>query len=377
MAAASGLGDIEGLLPKAVQVSRMQLNDGDVLIAAPGFEDRTLAICNSIQATQGASAILLEYLPSNPENQFSDVAEQLAQAGVQNQSSLTYDRFNPADFEQRLHEELAKSCRGLVLVDISTMSKLAIILVLKSLAELPVRVVIFYSEAKAYGPNEQEFEDAKTQDEVHRPSLQIFSGIHGIVRVDSLASVAMQGQPTAAMAFMSFNDALTQSLLNTVYPARLFLINGRPPIHSWREHATAWIHDQVRLEWPNDNPISPDGSGLPVRSVSTLDYRETVVELLELYWRLSTTHRMLLAPAGSKFQAVGCFIVKTLHPDIHIEYPSPQGYLNVYSKGIGRCWQLELGIIRGLINRLAAAERDMFLQVNEGTPGVTKEATNS
>ena len=376
MVATSSLKDIEGLLPETAQVSRIQLTDGDVLITAPGFEDRTLAVCNCIRATRGASAILLEYLPSTAENRFADVAEELARTGVQNQSSLTYDRFDPADFEQRLHGELVTSCRGLALVDISTMSKLAVILVLKSLAELPVRVVIFYAEAETYGPNEQEFDVAKTRDEVHRPSLQIFSGIHGIVRVDSLASVAMQGQPTAAIAFMSFNDALTQSLLNTVYPARLFLINGRPPIHSWREHATAWIHDQVRLEWPNDNPIGPDGSELPVRSVSTLDYRETVVELLELYWRLSTSHRILLAPAGSKFQAVGCFIVKALHPDIHIEYPSPQGFLKVYSMGIGRCWQLELGTIRGLINRLAAVERTTFLQIDEGSSGLTNEATD-
>ena len=38
-----------------------------------------------------------------------------------------------------------------------------------------------------------------------------------------------QGQPTAALAFMSFNDALTQVVLNTVDPARLFLINCKPP----------------------------------------------------------------------------------------------------------------------------------------------------
>ena len=93
-----------------------------------------------------------------------------------------------------------------------------------------------------------EFSAAKERNDVHQPSLQIFSGIHGVVRVDSLASVAMQGQPTAALVFMSFNDALTQSLLNTVYPTRLFLINGKPPVHSWRENAMAWIHDHVRRE---------------------------------------------------------------------------------------------------------------------------------
>ena len=373
---ASSLKDIEGLLPKTTPVSQIQLNDGDVLIAAPGFEDRTLAICSRIRATSGASAILLEYAPSNSANRFSEVVEELAQAGLQRQSSLVYDRFDPGDFEQRLRNRLSRSCSGRAFVDISTMSKLAVILVLKVLTALGVRVVLFYAEAETYGPNKQEFELAKESNEVHRPSLRIFSGVHGIVRVHSLASVAMQGQPTAAIAFMSFNDALTQSLLNTVYPARLFLINGRPPVYFWREHATAWIHDQVRLEWPSDNPMGADGSGLPARSVSTLDYRETVVKLLELYWQLSTSHRILLAPAGSKFQAVGCYIVKALHPDIHIEYPSPEGFLRVYSTGTGRCWQLDLGTICGLISRLSEMERTLFLRIHEEFSRVTDETTD-
>src|SRR5205814_192834 len=142
------------------------------------------------------------------------------------------------------------------------------------------------SEAHLYGPSEEEFEGAREKNEIHRPSLQVFTGVHGVVRVDSLASVAMQGQPTAALVFMSFNDALTQILLNTVYPSRLFLINGRPPVHFWREAATAWIHDQVRREWEEDNPVQPSVPGgvpMPKRAVSTLEYQETVSLLLELY----------------------------------------------------------------------------------------------
>ena len=114
---------------------------------------------------------------------------------------------------------------------------------------------------------------------------------------------------------------------------RLFLINGRPPQHSWREEATAWIHDQVRKEWEEDNPSTEVENSLvplPNRKVSTLDYRETVFLLIDLYWKLSASHRILLAPAGSKLQSVGCFMIKALHPDIHIEYPSPEGFQTSY-----------------------------------------------
>ena len=363
----SQLDGVYTLLPLLGPVGDVVLEDGDVLIHAPGFEDRTLAICDVLKPRRGSSAILLDYRPRNSNNRIAEVQDGLATIGLsaEDQNLLTYDRFDPNDFETRLERKIGVLCTGRVVVDISTMSKLAIILILLVVKKVGLPVSVLYAEAGLYGPSETEFNNAKKNNEVHRPSLQIFSGVHGIVRVDSLASVAMQGQPTAALGFMSFNDTLTQSLLNTVYPARLFLINGKPPMHSWREQAMAWIHDHVRAEWGDDNPLDTSGSGVPARSASTLDYRETVVLLLELYWKLSTNHRILLAPAGSKLQAVGCCIVKALHPDIHIEYPSPEGFLKVYSEGIGNKWCLNIGDMDDLIARIHEFEIQEYLQIRE------------
>jgi hypothetical protein len=151
-----------------------------------------------------------------------------------------------------------------------------------------------------------------------------------------------------------------------VYPSRLFLINGRPPSHQWREAATAWIHDQVRREWEDDNPVNAGIGGsvsLPRRVVSTLDYRETVSLLLELYWSLSAKHRILLAPAGSKMQAVGSYIVKALHPDIHVEYPSPEGFSHEYSSGIGDQWVIDLGNFSERLSAIAKEERHEYLEI--------------
>ena len=361
----SQLDGAHTLLPLLQPVAEVLLESGDVLIHAPGFEDRTLAICNVLKPVQGSAAILLDYEPFNSNNRMDEVRARLADIGLRSDdhSLLTYDRFDPGDFEARLELKLRTLAARKVVLDISTMSKLAIMLTLWVIRKAGITVSVVYAEAELYGPSEAEFNAARERNDVHQPSLQIFSGIHGVVRVDSLASVAMQGQPTAALVFMSFNDALTQSLLNTVYPTRLFLINGKPPVHSWREKATAWIHDYVRREWGDDNPLHASGSGLPIRSVSTLDYRETVVMLMKLYWELSANYRILLAPAGSKLQAVGCCIMKALHPDVHIEYPSPQGFLKVYSQGIGKMWYLDIGNVDNLIARLRDAEIREFLQI--------------
>lgn len=357
------------LLPALQPKTSLDVGKGDVVVHAPGFEDRTMAVTNVIKSGTSAKAILMDYRPPDSRNRLADVRQSLSKVGIQitDADILTYNRFEPDDFEPRLSARLTYHQARRVLVDISSMSKLLIMLVLNVARAMKLEVSVFYAEAESYCPTEADFSQARATDTVHQPSLQVFTGVHGVVRVDSLASVAMQGHQTAAIVFMSFNDALTQVLLNTAYPGRLFLINGQPPIHSWREQATAWIHDQVRREWEMDNPVELAKSGevaLPKRVVSTLDYRGTVLMLSKLYWELSANHRILLAPAGSKLQTVGCSLVKALHPDIHIEYPSPEGFTAEYSTGIGTTWILEFGNLAERLKAISEVERQQHLEIN-------------
>lgn len=326
-----------------------------------------MAAVDLVQGRHGARAILLDYRPYNEGNRLDEVRRGLKSKGVDTEewSIVEYDRFDPRGYADSLHTAFKRCDARRGYVDVSTMSKLAIILTLGVCRELDIEVCVLYVEAETYGPSREEFDSARSNGEIHQPTLQIFTGVHGVVRVASLASVSMQGQPTAALVFMSFNDALTQVLLNTVYPSRLLLVNGRPPVHDWREYATAWIHEEVRREWESDNPTLDDGHGgvLPTRAVSTLDYRETVELLIELYWELSENHRILLAPSGSKMQALGCFFAKALHPDIHIEYPSPEGFLPEYSRGVGNKWVLQLGRLNALVGAIANRERSTYLEL--------------
>lgn len=359
---------LNDVLPRLEHREILMLGIGDVLIHSPGFEDRTMAFAEAILFSANAKAILLDYRPFNPKNRLADVRQTLLSRGidVRDEDIIEYNRFEPGNFEDRLKNRLRSLLAKRAYIDISTMSKLQIMLVLNVCNMLDLRIGIIYSEAESYRPTQDEFEKSKLLDKVHQPSLQIFTGVHGVVRVNSLASVAMQGQPTAAIVFMSFNDILTQVLLNAVYPGRLLLINGKPPIHEWREEATAWIHARVRCEWADDNPVFVAKAGcvpLPKRVVSTLYYDETVLLLLQLYWELSVDHRILIAPSGSKLQTVGCFLVKALHPDIHIEYPSPEGFFPSYSTGIGPWWFIDLGRLSELFASISEIEFNKYLRI--------------
>ena len=52
-----------------------------------------------------------------------------------------------------------------------------------------------------------------------------------------------------------------------------------------------------------------------------------------IYKTFGNYERIICSATGSKMQTVGLFFSKVAHPDIHIEYPTPDSY---YVKGMSR-----------------------------------------
>jgi hypothetical protein len=350
-------------IPVPKRINKIRLARNTVLIGAAGFEDRAIAALKLLDGPVEGNVIVITYkCETTAEDQKTFIAAARENGVSDNQiSKLQYQSFEPVDFSESLKARLAALRANRVILDISAMSKLAILLCLDICRELHLDVSVHYAEALTYGPTLEKYQEARAAKTLNRPSFQIYTGVRGVVRVGRFSSVAMQGQPTAAIAFMSFNEELIQALLDSVYPSRLFLINGEPPILKWREEATAWIHSRLVSEWPTDNPL--DQASLPKRKASTLDYRQAFEVLRQLYWDLNVDHRILLAPTGSKMQTLACFLMVAVHPDIHVEYPTPQGFLKLYSTGIGKSWVVTFGKLDELVQELAENEQRQYLQV--------------
>jgi hypothetical protein len=335
-----------------------------VVVTAAGFEERALVAASRLGGIEHSTVVVVRYSHDEPSNRLEGLLAILRRRSViaSRVVQVAYDRLQPDDYPPLLSGALRRAAPGLVCVDVSAMSKLALMLTLDVCRQLDLDTVLFYVEARDYGPSFGDYAAAKQGPHLTRPTFRFFAGVQDVLRVRSLSSVAMQGQPLAAIVFMSFNELLTQALIDTVSPSRLFLINGTPPVLRWREEATAWIHEELRREWSEaDNPI--DSLGLPLRTTSTRDYRDTVRCILELYWRLASSHRILLAPTGAKMQALGAVLVRFIHPDIHIEYPLPQGDLNLQGIGVGPSWMIHFGRLGTACARWAALERATQLTI--------------
>jgi hypothetical protein len=250
---------------------------------------------------------------------------------------LIYEVDAPGELEPMLEDRLGAYIADVdeIIIDISAMTKLLSLVLLCLLKRYDRTLRIVYSEAIKYAPTRDEYVRSRSQMEwaAKFPSR----GIEEIVRTKCLSSVVTQGQPVTLIAFTSFNEQLVRHMLGSISPHRLVFINGRPPRKEnlWRAEATQELHRKLVEAYAADNPFDRDGH--LANSASTLDYRETVMMLVNLYRRYGAQERMLCAATGSKMQTVGLFVAKMIFRDIHVEYPTPDSYfVKGLSQGIWR-----------------------------------------
>jgi len=319
--------------PAVLPASKLEPTANRLHIGAYGFEERSLG-WPRFQSGQGPilrNSMIFRYIHPKGKNRTQELRRALLALGVPSPNEARYNARFPHEIEQITQKAFDTSllnCEEIVL-DISAMTKLLILVCLCELMDFAGTMRIVYSEAEDYSPSEQEYDKS-------RKDLGIIAtfpsrGSESIVRTRCLSSIRMQGQPVSIVAFTSFNEQLVRHMLGTINPHRLIFINGRPPRidYNWRERATQEIYNKLLNEYRADNEI--DDTGSLKRIASTLDYRETVYRVNEIHKQFGTHERIICAATGSKMQTVGLFFSKMIHPDIHIEYPTPDSY---FVKGI-------------------------------------------
>ena len=328
--------------PKIKVAKKLVKDTQRVFIGAYGFEARSLGWVGLQRGNEILNqALVFRYKKPKGRNLVRELRCYLSDLGVRQRNEIQYETHYPYEIENNLEAalpELVCSADELV-VDISAMTKLLILVCLCKLTNFKGTLRLVYSEAEDYAPTKLEYEQSKSNMELIAkfPSR----GFESITRLKCLSSVRMQGQPVSLVAFTSFNEQLVRHMLGSITPHRLFFINGRPPRsdYAWREWATQEIHSKLIEEFRVDNPT--DKKGHLVGVSSTLHFKETIDRINEIYSDYGTYERIICAATGSKMQTVGLFFAKMMHPDIHIEYPTPDSYyVKGLSTGVRRIYEI-------------------------------------
>jgi thymidylate kinase len=302
------------LFPTVMPLNPLTLQHPLFYIGAAGFEDRAMALLDrwASQNIRIEQALGILYEPhGDPRNRVTEFKGKL-EALCSSIKWMNYDRLDPQKFQEESKSALDLPESFHVLVDISGMSKFLIMVLLQVLTRLTNDVTIAYAEADIYHPTRDEFE--KEKKELGATPDFLTSDVYTILRVTSLSSVSMQGYPILLLVFSTFNHNEVAALHNEVSPQLMILVDGNPheDVDKWRLQAVVEVNRSIK-ENPDYNCIS--------KEASTFDYISNVELLQEIYQEYCFTHKILLAPTGSKLQTIASFLFRQIHPDVQVVYP--------------------------------------------------------
>lgn len=330
--------------PEVKPVDELSLGSEDCFVAGVGFEDRALAGLHlACETSEEFGVIGLHYLPKVEENREAEFAE-ICQANRLAAENIIYDREDPAGIGLTVGEHTSQFER--VYLDISGMSRLLIVQLLAELLRRRASVCLIYTEAEVYPPLEHEFVGSH-HNGTESPSY-LSSGIFEIVSSPELSSVSMLGSAIRLISFPSFDPSQLSNLVQEVQPTHNDVINGIPPYED-----LAWRASAIRkLNGSTVNGLKR----ATFHDVSTFDYRETLDLLLRIYDQYAVFDRLVVAPTGSKMQAVAVGIMRGVLEDVQIVYPTPLQFLEPsrYTEGVkricnvlldGRFWETSNSIL--------------------------------
>jgi hypothetical protein len=324
------------IFPELLKFDRSSIGENDALIFCAGFEDRTSAVFDLSIKEKLLNYHCITYLPHVEQNRYVYFKEHAKYAGVKIQD-YEYDRQNPTCFVEKLFKNI--DVNGILWIDISAMSRLLIVQIIEFIMnneKLRNTTNIVYSEANEYPPSEKEFKSKNVQvDSGQQPIIMFLSsGIFDVTIVPELSSTSMLGQPVRLICFPSLSSQQLTALRSSIQPAYISIIHGVPPLDSnkWRTKAIAKINNIASL--PNIDEYT----------TSTLDYRETVKSISQIYTKYSELERLVISPTGSKMQSVAVGIARYFLNDMQVVYPTPMAFTDPmrYTIGVSNIYYLPL-----------------------------------
>ncbi len=347
-------------LPSMKSATEVQLPHEITYVGAVGFEERALAGLRLLQDSNSAvdSVFLISYDPPSGPNRIDETMEIAESLSHGQPRMFTFRRFQSSSYLalKTLWQEVETS-PGSIVIDISGMSKFLILAILWAARKSSREIYLLYFKAGVYRPTESEFAARVSEQEEILGPFVLEGGVPYVLTSPWLSSVQFDERPVFFVGFPSFDADLLNEPIEELAPESILLIEPGDDTEIW-----------LREAFRQANRAIYDSSAflrLSTETANVYDYRDVVGVLETLYDQFGLTHRIVVAPTGSKLQAVGTFIFKVIHPDIEIIYPAPIGHNPLSTEGVGPGFILELGPFSSLMQSLKALRKREILRLME------------
>lgn len=339
----------------------------DLFIGAIGFEDRS-SICFSkwCSAASGRKrhALLVCYPFNAKENelQAERFRESAREAGV-DPILIPYE--NLTIFGEVLRHVRENTRLEHVMLDISSMASFAFYPVMSAVLEgaTGACLSVCYTEAEEYFPSNEEWsqfqakaagldmlERARLFDESHFQSR----GVESVFEALNFTGRNIDNLPSKLIVVPNFSFERVNRMIDHavsryhIERGTLEWIIGMPP-------------DQARNGWRYDALWEMYSKPNSKRDASTLNYKEMISTLHDIWWESFQSQSLVIATVGSKAQHLGTLLFLLMHSDVGLVLAEPREFTaSRYSAKAGRCWSLDFGKVCGLVSKLKQWNRLSF-----------------
>lgn len=334
------------VMPKTKPITKQSLPTELTYVGAIGFEDRALATLDFLKhaRTDVRKAFLVRYDPPSRDNKdkaMTDLAESVCN---DKPNFLTFNRFLESSWlslEQRWAE--IEGSGSNIVVDISGMSKFLILSALWAARKSANRIFLTYFQPKIYHPTEGEFRTRIASRPI-QPGPFIIKGVSNVLTTPWMSSVSFDERPVLLVGFPNFDSDLLSEAVDELAPKSIFLIEPGEDAPGWWRGAFKELNNGIYQ--------SPAFLSREIGTAKIHDYHDGLTLLENIYQAHNLRYRIVVAPTGSKLQALACFFFKVIHSDVELVYPSPMGYDPDSADGVGPGLVIELGNYAALVQTL-------------------------
>ena len=325
----------------------------DLFIGAMGYEERTSTAASYLvkRGVHTSGAILLEF------DMYFEATE--FQREVYNKALVKLTRRQPYRLlnaplrtpHQGFAEQLghliqlyAGNHKPRILFDCTSCPSIIHSECLYVLLRLKCDLTILYTEADTYYPTKEEWEEGNHQSGTHRVRGP-FAGVEYVAKPSLLQGDDVAKHPLLLVLFPTFNTERTDGVLAELDPATRIWLFGIP-------HDS--INNGYRVEMAKSFSANIMCPGDEWSTLSTFNYKETLLILGSIYADYRYSHRMAVMPHGSKMQTFGSNLFAIVH-DLSMVFAMPRSYNpSRYSKGHIAVWAIHIGDTEELTREMRA-----------------------
>lgn len=340
--------DVISKMPDWEVCDDASFSEAGLFIGVVGFEDRSIACfekwCN--EAVMPIVAILVEYNSNNKANE--TFKSEFMRISHQKNIYVELIAENPIMLSSYLREKINQHINcSTVLLDISSASSGVIFHLLNTVFHLEnKKLIISYAEADIYNPKKEEWESIENNlkklpaDALYEKAIFLeknYFQSYGVSKVYESAlftGLNKDNFPVKLAIIPNFSFERTNYMVNHVRDRyslnrnnSLIWIFGIPPSekHQWRYEAMKTL-------------FSP---GESFSEVSTLDYKDILLKLNEMWRDAFGKYSFMIATLGSKAQNLGIFMYLVMHKESGLVLSEPREFtVKKYSEGVGKLRQI-------------------------------------